>query len=140
MSLPVTAEEVTIIIYLSVVGSLLLYMLFLLLVEPLIRKHDPYIQPLHNEEDSEVTIIIYLSVVGSLLLYMLFLLLVEPLIRKHDPYIQPLHNEEDSEDMRPQPEYAAAAQGGRGNTVLERVEGAQQRWEKKGPGSAQDCL
>eukprot|EP00063_Salmo_salar_P064328 XP_014039163.1 PREDICTED: putative protein 2 [Salmo salar] len=46
--------KVTIIIYLSVVGSLLLYMLFLLLVEPLIRKHDPYIQPLHNEDDSEV--------------------------------------------------------------------------------------
>lgn len=46
--------QVTIIIYLSVVGSLLLYMLFLLLVDPLIRKHDPYIQPLHNEEDSEV--------------------------------------------------------------------------------------
>lgn len=79
----------------------------------------------------KVTIIIYLSVVGSLLLYMLFLLLVEPLIRKHDPYIQPLHNEDDSEDMRPQPECAAAAQGGRGNTVLERVEGAQQRWKKQ---------
>uniref|UniRef100_A0A4W5JUH3 Transmembrane protein 9 n=1 Tax=Hucho hucho TaxID=62062 RepID=A0A4W5JUH3_9TELE len=46
--------KVTIIIYLSVVGSLLLYMLFLLLVDPLIRKHDPYIQPLHNEDDSEV--------------------------------------------------------------------------------------
>lgn len=46
--------QVTIIIYLSVVGALLLYMLFLLLVDPLIRKHDPYTQPLHNEEDSEV--------------------------------------------------------------------------------------
>ncbi|KAM7411943.1 hypothetical protein PAMA_021764 [Pampus argenteus] len=46
--------KVTIIIYLSVVGALLLYMLFLLLVDPLIRKHDPYTQPLHNEEDSEV--------------------------------------------------------------------------------------
>lgn len=49
-------SQVTIIIYLSVVGALLLYMLFLLLVDPLIRKHDPYTQPLHNEEDSEVTI------------------------------------------------------------------------------------
>lgn len=48
--------QVTIIIYLSVVGALLLYMLFLLLVDPLIRKHDPYIQPLHNEEDAEVCI------------------------------------------------------------------------------------
>lgn len=47
--------KVTIIIYLSVVGALLLYMLFLLLVDPLIRKHDPYTQPLHNEEDAEVT-------------------------------------------------------------------------------------
>lgn len=48
-------SKVTIIIYLSVVGALLLYMLFLLLVDPLIRKHDAYTQPLHNEEDSEVT-------------------------------------------------------------------------------------
>lgn len=47
-------RQVTIIIYLSVVGALLLYMLFLLLVDPLIRKHDSYIQPLHNEEDAEV--------------------------------------------------------------------------------------
>ncbi|XP_046895650.1 transmembrane protein 9 [Hypomesus transpacificus] len=75
----------------------------------------------------KVTIIIYLSVVGSLLLYMLFLLLVEPLIRKHDSYTQPLHNEEDSEDIRPQAEGAQ----GRANTVLERVEGAQQRWKKQ---------
>ncbi|XP_064156019.1 transmembrane protein 9 [Anguilla rostrata] len=75
----------------------------------------------------KVTIIIYLSVVGSLLLYMLFLLLVDPLIRKHDPYTQPLQNEEDTEDMRPQAEGAA----GRGNTVLERVEGAQQRWKRQ---------
>lgn len=43
-----------IIIYLSVVGALLLYMAFLVLVDPLIRKPDPYTQPLHNEEDSEV--------------------------------------------------------------------------------------
>ncbi|KAF7662335.1 hypothetical protein LDENG_00239650 [Lucifuga dentata] len=75
----------------------------------------------------KVTIIIYLSVVGALLLYMLFLLLVDPLIRKHDPYIQPLHNEEDSEEMRQQADSGQA----RGNTVLERVEGAQQRWKKQ---------
>uniref|UniRef100_A0A8C7Z900 Transmembrane protein 9 n=1 Tax=Oryzias sinensis TaxID=183150 RepID=A0A8C7Z900_9TELE len=75
----------------------------------------------------KVTIIIYLSVVGALLLYMLFLLLVDPLIRKHDPYTQPLHNEEDSEEMRPQADSGQA----RGNTVLERVEGAQQRWKKQ---------
>ena len=54
--LPYCVSQVTIIIYLSVVGALLLYMLFLLLVDPLIRKHDPYTQPLHNEEDSEVYI------------------------------------------------------------------------------------
>ncbi|XP_030590209.1 proton-transporting V-type ATPase complex assembly regulator TMEM9 [Archocentrus centrarchus] len=76
----------------------------------------------------KVTIIIYLSVVGALLLYMLFLLLVDPLIRKHDPYTQPLHNEEDSEEMRPQADSSSQA---RGNTVLERVEGAQQRWKKQ---------
>uniref|UniRef100_A0AAQ4QTM1 Transmembrane protein 9 n=1 Tax=Gasterosteus aculeatus aculeatus TaxID=481459 RepID=A0AAQ4QTM1_GASAC len=75
----------------------------------------------------KVTIIIYLSVVGALLLYMLFLLLVDPLIRKHDAYTQPLHNEEDSEEMRPPVDSAAA----KANTVLERVEGAQQRWKKQ---------
>lgn len=47
--------QVTVIIFLSVVGALLLYMLFLLLVDPLIRKPDPLAQTLHNEEDSEVT-------------------------------------------------------------------------------------
>ncbi|XP_019751237.1 proton-transporting V-type ATPase complex assembly regulator TMEM9 [Hippocampus comes] len=75
----------------------------------------------------KVTIIIYLSVVGALLLYMLFLLLVDPLIRKHDAYTQPLHNEEDSEEMRPR----VGSSQARGNTVLERVEGAQQRWKKQ---------
>lgn len=75
----------------------------------------------------KVTIIIYLAILGALLLYMLFLLLVDPLIRKQDPYTQPLHNEEDSEEMRPRPDTAS----NRGNTVLERVEGAQQRWKKQ---------
>ncbi|KAJ8373280.1 hypothetical protein AAFF_G00266910 [Aldrovandia affinis] len=77
----------------------------------------------------KVTIIIYLSVVGSLLLYMLFLLLVDPLIRKQDPYTQPLQNEEDTEDVRSQAEGVGGP--GRGNTVLERVEGAQQRWKRQ---------
>lgn len=53
------ALQVTIIIFLSVVGALLLYMLFLLLVDPLIRKPDPLAQTLHNEEDSEVTAVLY---------------------------------------------------------------------------------
>lgn len=75
----------------------------------------------------KVTIIIFLSVVGALLLYMLFLLLVDPLIRKPDPLAQTLHNEEDSEEMHPP--MSSVTQ--RGNTVLERVEGAQQRWKKQ---------
>lgn len=58
-------SQVTIIIYLSVVGALLLYMLFLLLVDPLIRKQDPYTQPLHNEEDSEVTVFFILFFFSS---------------------------------------------------------------------------
>lgn len=53
------ALQVTIIIFLSVVGALLLYMLFLLLVDPLIRKLDPLTQPLHNEEDSEVSAVLH---------------------------------------------------------------------------------
>lgn len=54
--------QVTIIIFLSVVGALLLYMLFLLLVDPLIRKPDPLAQTLHNEEDSEVTARLYIFI------------------------------------------------------------------------------
>lgn len=36
------------------VGALLLYMAFLMLVDPLIRKPDAYTERLHNEEESEV--------------------------------------------------------------------------------------
>ncbi|KAI4536595.1 hypothetical protein MG293_012798 [Ovis ammon polii] len=72
----------------------------------------------------KVIIVIYLSVVGALLLYMGFLMLVDPLIRKPDAYTERLRNEE-SEDARS----AAATFGPRANTVLERVEGAQQRWK-----------
>lgn len=53
------ALQVTIIVFLSVVGALLFYMLFLLLVDPLIRKPDPLAQTLHNEEDSEVNAVLY---------------------------------------------------------------------------------
>ncbi|XP_006078509.1 proton-transporting V-type ATPase complex assembly regulator TMEM9 isoform X2 [Bubalus kerabau] len=74
----------------------------------------------------KIIIVIYLSVVGALLLYMAFLMLVDPLIRKPDAYTERLHNEEESEDAR---SAAAAAFGPRANTVLERVEGAQQRWK-----------
>ncbi|KAK2526442.1 hypothetical protein Q9233_008212 [Columba guinea] len=51
-----TTIKVIIIIYLSVVGALLLYMAFLVLVDPLIRKPDAYTQPLHNEEENEIGI------------------------------------------------------------------------------------
>lgn len=37
------------------VGALLLYMAFLMLVDPLIRKPDAYTEQLHNEEENEVT-------------------------------------------------------------------------------------
>lgn len=36
------------------VGALLLYMAFLMLVDPLIRKPDAYTERLHNEEENEV--------------------------------------------------------------------------------------
>ncbi|XP_024605395.1 transmembrane protein 9 isoform X1 [Neophocaena asiaeorientalis asiaeorientalis] len=75
----------------------------------------------------KVIIVIYLSVVGALLLYMAFLMLVDPLIRKPDAYTERLHNEEENEDARSVA--AATFSGPRANTVLERVEGAQQRWK-----------
>uniref|UniRef100_A0A8C3THP2 Transmembrane protein 9 n=1 Tax=Chelydra serpentina TaxID=8475 RepID=A0A8C3THP2_CHESE len=78
----------------------------------------------------KIIIIIYLSVVGALLLYMAFLMLVDPLIRKPDAYTQPLHNEEETEEARSLAA-APAPTGARANTVLERVEGAQQRWKRQ---------
>ncbi|XP_031139741.1 transmembrane protein 9 isoform X2 [Sander lucioperca] len=120
----------------SILTQLLYYSNCLHVVEPMpVPGHDVEAYCLlceckYEERSSntiKVTIIIYLSVVGALLLYMLFLLLVDPLIRKHDAYTQPLHNEEDSEEMRPPVDSAQA----KGNTVLERVEGAQQRWKKQ---------
>ncbi|XP_025957036.2 proton-transporting V-type ATPase complex assembly regulator TMEM9 isoform X1 [Dromaius novaehollandiae] len=78
----------------------------------------------------KVIIIIYLSVVGALLLYMAFLVLVDPLIRKPDAYTQPLHNEEENEDARSLATVPTPS-GARANTVLERVEGAQQRWKRQ---------
>lgn len=73
----------------------------------------------------KVVIVIYLSVVGALLLYMAFLMLVDPLIRKPDAYTERLHNEEQTEDAPSM----ASLRGPRPSTVLERVEGAQQRWK-----------
>ncbi|EAW91340.1 transmembrane protein 9, isoform CRA_c [Homo sapiens] len=49
-----TTIKVIIVIYLSVVGALLLYMAFLMLVDPLIRKPDAYTEQLHNEEENEI--------------------------------------------------------------------------------------
>ncbi|KAM7050066.1 proton-transporting V-type ATPase complex assembly regulator TMEM9 isoform 1-T2 [Molossus nigricans] len=77
----------------------------------------------------KVVIVIYLSVVGALLLYMAFLMLVDPLIRKPDAYTEQLHNEEENEDARTMAAAPASLGGPRANTVLERVEGAQQRWK-----------
>ncbi|KAJ1139285.1 hypothetical protein NDU88_005660 [Pleurodeles waltl] len=74
-------------------------------------------------------IIFYLAVVGALLLYMAFLMLVDPLVRKRQPYAQPLLNEEENEEARVMA--AAADATARANTVLERVEGAQQRWKQQ---------
>lgn len=51
---PSARSQVIIVIYLSVVGALLLYMAFLMLVDPLIRKPDAYTERLHNEEENEV--------------------------------------------------------------------------------------
>ncbi|PNJ50041.1 TMEM9 isoform 10, partial [Pongo abelii] len=48
-----TTIKIIIVIYLSVVGALLLYMAFLMLVDPLIRKPDAYTEQLHNEEENE---------------------------------------------------------------------------------------
>lgn len=48
-----TTIKIIIVIYLSVVGALLLYMAFLMLVDPLIRKPDAYTERLHNEEENE---------------------------------------------------------------------------------------
>ncbi|XP_053101444.1 proton-transporting V-type ATPase complex assembly regulator TMEM9 [Hemicordylus capensis] len=73
-------------------------------------------------------IIVYLSVIGALLFYMAFLMLVDPLIRKPDAYTQPLHNEEENEDAHSLAAVQPSAST-RPNTVLERVEGAQQRWK-----------
>lgn len=77
----------------------------------------------------KVIIVIYLSVVGALLLYMAFLMLVDPLIRKPDAYTEQLHNEEENEDARSVAAATGSLGGPRANTVLERVEGAQQRWK-----------
>lgn len=63
------------------------------------------------------------------MLYMAFLMLVDPLIRKPDAYTEQLHNEEENEDARAAVAATASLGGPRANTVLERVEGAQQRWK-----------
>lgn len=54
--------QIIIIIYLSVIGALLLYMVFLMVVDPFIRKPDAYTQPLHNEEESEVSLMLFKQV------------------------------------------------------------------------------
>ncbi|KAK6470465.1 transmembrane protein 9-like isoform X1 [Huso huso] len=113
-----TTIKVTIIIYLSVVGSLLLYMVFLLLVDPLIRKQQsflpasPCMHPRFKDKGGEAPQVRQLCP-PSLMGYPCLLSLVSPL-----------------QDVRP----SLGAEGltrSRSNTVLERVEGAQQRWKRQ---------
>ncbi|CAL8319961.1 unnamed protein product [Merluccius merluccius] len=75
----------------------------------------------------KVTIIIYLCVVGALLVYMLFLLLLDPLIRKRDRYTQRLQDQEEEAEVATPSTLMDVS----GSTMLERVEGAQQRWKKQ---------
>ncbi|XP_072336720.1 proton-transporting V-type ATPase complex assembly regulator TMEM9 isoform X2 [Scyliorhinus torazame] len=105
-----TTIKVTIIIYLTVVGALLVYMAFLMIVDPLIRKQDSYIQPLHNEEDTE-----RLFCPGSLL-------------AGGVGRMGPVGVQSPASDTRP---FAPSHAQARANTVLERVEGAQQRWKRQ---------
>uniref|UniRef100_UPI00358FAE46 proton-transporting V-type ATPase complex assembly regulator TMEM9 isoform X1 n=1 Tax=Myxine glutinosa TaxID=7769 RepID=UPI00358FAE46 len=73
----------------------------------------------------KVTVIIYLSVVGALLLYMGFLMVIDPLIRKQAVVTQAPITE-------PVPGFGYDRMGvGRAHTVLERVEGAQERWKRQ---------
>ncbi|XP_038018329.1 proton-transporting V-type ATPase complex assembly regulator TMEM9 isoform X1 [Motacilla alba alba] len=112
-----TTIKVIIIIYLSVVGALLLYMAFLVLVDPLIRKPDPYTQPLHNEEDSEVRGQGDRETVTRL----------SPLIHRGTSIAALGTLTQDAHSLAAVPSLA----GARANTVLERVEGAQQRWKRQ---------
>nr|XP_032813870.1 transmembrane protein 9-like isoform X1 [Petromyzon marinus] len=83
----------------------------------------------------KVTIIIYLTIVGALLVYMAFLMLVDPLIRKSDAHAPALHAETDTEQEPRSFAYDRMSAGlgsrGRAGTVLERVEGAQERWKRQ---------
>ncbi|GAB1285478.1 Proton-transporting V-type ATPase complex assembly regulator TMEM9 [Apodemus speciosus] len=114
-----TTIKVIIVIYLSVVGALLLYMAFLMLVDPLIRKPDAYTEQLHNEEENESgTVGRFTKTFGQCTGF-------GPRIAE-TRWLDQGHKG----DARSTAAAAAAAIGGpRANTVLERVEGAQQRWK-----------
>lgn len=99
-------------------------MLFLLLVDPLIRKHDTYTQPLHNEEDSEVTLqtqFCLFSAECEVLEFIFWIFEFHVCVCVFVCFFVSF------QEMRPQMDSSQA----RGNTVLERVEGAQQRWKKQ---------
>lgn len=115
--------QVTIIIFLSVVGALLLYMLFLLLVDPLIRKPDPLAQTLHNEEDSEVTARLYIFIAFKLVLKSLNLLNVCIFIFLFSG------NAPTNEQRCTEREHGPGAGGGCTAAL-----------EEAGPGATQDCL
>lgn len=86
-------------------------MLFLLLVDPLIRKLDPLTQTLHNEEDSEVSAVLHLCLWQAGINIIVWNQCMRLCLQ----------------DIQPQMSSGPA----RGNTVLERVEGAQQRWKRQ---------
>lgn len=115
--------QVTIIIFLSVVGALLLYMLFLLLVDPLIRKPDPLAQTLHNEEDSEVTSQFYI--------FLYFRLVLKPLTGLDACIFICFSSGNASTNQQRRSKRKHGPGAGRGCTAA---------LEEAGPGATQDCL
>ncbi|ELW57724.1 Transmembrane protein 9 [Tupaia chinensis] len=116
-----TTIKVIIVIYLSVVGALLLYMAFLMLVDPLIRKPDAYTEQLHNEEENEESCFIFRD--PDLECSQLWLVRRAPGAGSGALVVGTL------QDTRSVAAAAMSLGGPRANTVLERVEGAQQRWK-----------
>lgn len=116
------ALQVTIIVFLSVVGALLLYMLFLLLVDPLIRKPDPLAQTLHNEEDSEVSAALYVCLFQA----GINIIVLNRCVR----LCLLLSGHTTTNEQRPGERKHSPGAGRRGSAAL----------EEAGPGATQDCF